>query len=268
MSKPVIPPDKELAEIFGNNTRIFRAMRELFQQAGTTTPDDLNAVILSAGNAEIKANQANETINNLADALSLLALRPEREESNEDFLDNTPPFVIPEIDTVALFQAQKTILQVSTTSFEDIIEWGTAITFDTWGGSWGTSWGTSWTVSDGIGAVVIQDSVYSFNLTTGVLTINDTGWFDIEASYISVQTGNSDLQGQLKIIDSSGDIAGAFDSQYVSANTTQDEGSCQISGFIYQVDTIGETINLQIKHTGAANDLTAARLSVKKIKDL
>lgn len=76
MSKPVIPLDAELAKIFGNNTRIFRAMRELFKQAGDLSPAAIEEALITAGNAGTAANQALDTIERITQAIELIALMP------------------------------------------------------------------------------------------------------------------------------------------------------------------------------------------------
>lgn len=100
MSKPTTPLDSELAKIFGNNTRIFRAMRELFKQAGDLSPSAIEEALIAAGNAGTAANQALDVIERLTQAVELLALMPRTIDNIED--DDLAPrqeFVIP--DTLA-----------------------------------------------------------------------------------------------------------------------------------------------------------------------
>lgn len=89
MSKPTTPLDSELAKIFGNNTRIFRAMRELFKQAGDLSPTAIEEALITGGNAGTAANQALGVIERLTQAVELLALMP-RDIDNIKDDDLTP----------------------------------------------------------------------------------------------------------------------------------------------------------------------------------
>lgn len=100
MSKPTTPLDSELAKIFGNNTRIFRAMRELFKQAGDLSPIAIEDALLSAGSAGTAANQALDVIERLTQAVELLALMPrDIDNIRDDDLTPRQEFIIP--DTLA-----------------------------------------------------------------------------------------------------------------------------------------------------------------------
>lgn len=89
MSKPTTPLDSELAKIFGNNTRIFRAMRELFKQAGDLSPAAIEEALITGGNAGTAANQALSVIERLAQAIELIALMPHSVDRVEN--DNLIP---------------------------------------------------------------------------------------------------------------------------------------------------------------------------------
>jgi len=99
MSKPTTPLDGELAKIFGNNTRIFRAMRELFKQAGDLSPAAIEEALIAAGIADSKAIQALDILNRIANAVELFSLAPQKEDVKEDNLTPMQEFVIP--DTLA-----------------------------------------------------------------------------------------------------------------------------------------------------------------------
>lgn len=88
MSKPTIPLDSELARIFGNNTRIFRAMRELFKQAGDLSPASIDEALIAAGMADNKAIQALDILDRIANAIELSSLAPQKEDIKDD--DLTP----------------------------------------------------------------------------------------------------------------------------------------------------------------------------------
>jgi len=90
MSKPTTPLDSELAKIFGNNTRIFRAMRELFKQSGDLSPVAIEEALIAAGNAGTAANQALDTIERLTQAIELLALMPRDVDIKDDDLTPVP----------------------------------------------------------------------------------------------------------------------------------------------------------------------------------
>jgi len=97
MSKPVTPLDSELAKIFGNNTRIFRAMRELFKQAGDLSPTAIEEALIAGSNAGTAANQALDVIERLTQAVELLALMPrDTDNIRDDDLAPRQEFIIPE----------------------------------------------------------------------------------------------------------------------------------------------------------------------------
>ena len=100
MSRPVVPRDSDLAKIFGNNTRMFRAMRELFKQAGDLSPAEIEDALITGGNAGAAANQALAAIEQLTQAVELLALMPhDTDNIRDDDLTPRQEFVIP--DTLA-----------------------------------------------------------------------------------------------------------------------------------------------------------------------
>ena len=91
MSKPTTPLDSELAKIFGNNTRISRAMRELFQQAGDLSPAAIEEALITGGNAGAAANQALDVIERLTQAVELIALMPRTVVTIPDTLADLAP---------------------------------------------------------------------------------------------------------------------------------------------------------------------------------
>ena len=99
MSKPTTPLDSELAGIFGNNTRIFRAMRELFKQAGDLSPAAIEEALIAAGTADNKAVQALDILNRIANSIELASLAPQKEDIKDDDLTPRQEFTIP--DTLA-----------------------------------------------------------------------------------------------------------------------------------------------------------------------
>jgi hypothetical protein len=89
MSNPVTPTDELLAKIANNDIYLINALRALFDQAGTLSPDLIDEALLAAGNAENSANQANSSIDRLARAVELLALNPKHTHIDEN-TDLTP----------------------------------------------------------------------------------------------------------------------------------------------------------------------------------
>lgn len=138
-----------------------------------------------------------------------------------------------------IFQALKTTALTSTTAFQDVVTWDTP---------------------------TITEPIYSFDDATGVLTINDTGIFEVSFHALYDLLANNRIETTLKLVDSSGDVAGALDSQYSARNGTQDQGSAQLNNFLYSVGASGETLKLQELHVGANCQIIAARLTVKKVR--
>ena len=115
MSKPTTPLDSELAKIFGNNTRIFRAMRELFKQAGDLSPVAIEEALIAAGNADNKAVQALDILERIANAVELSSLAPQKEDIRDDDLTPRQEFVIPDTlaDLAPRFEEDPNILRQS-----------------------------------------------------------------------------------------------------------------------------------------------------------
>lgn len=79
MSEPVTPTDDLLAKLANGDPYLIIALRQLFDQAGTLSPSLIEEALLAAGNAGTAANQANASIEKLADAVTLLAHAPQKE---------------------------------------------------------------------------------------------------------------------------------------------------------------------------------------------
>lgn len=138
-----------------------------------------------------------------------------------------------------VFQALKTTAQTSGTAFADVTGWN---------------------------APTITESIYSFDNATGVLTINATGVFEVSVHALYDLLANNRIETAIKLVDSSGDVAGALDRQYSARNGTQDQGSAQLNNFLYNVATSGETLKVQELHVGANCQIIAARLTVKRVR--
>lgn len=138
-----------------------------------------------------------------------------------------------------VFQAMKTVDQVS-----------------------GTAWATlaNWDAPDETA------SAYSFDATTGVLTFNVVGLFEVNAWAIYDSTGNNRVEVALKLVDSSGNVNNAADRQYAIRNNGFDNGSAQINGYYYRVSSVGETLFIQEQRVGSGATVIAARFGVKKVQ--
>lgn len=136
----------------------------------------------------------------------------------------------------SLFQARKTTTQATTGTYTDV---------------------TGWLASD------FEDSDYTWNATTGILTINTTGVYDISTHILGNGAGNR-CQLQVKLVDNNGDIAGAEDKQYATRNTTQESGSVQLNSFIKSFNA-NDTLKVQISDIGDSLDCIA-RLTVKRLR--
>lgn len=137
------------------------------------------------------------------------------------------------------FQALKTAPQTSGTAFADVTGWDTP---------------------------TITESFFAFDDTTGVLTINSVGVFEVSVHALYDLLANNRIETAIKLVDSSGDVVGALDRQYSARNGTQDQGSAQLSGFLYDVTTPGETLKVQELHVGSNCQIIAARFTVKRVR--
>ena len=114
---------------------------------------------------------------------------------------------------------------------------------------------TSLTDVTGFDEDINEGSDYTFNATTGVLTIDSDGDYFISFHATGSQSANNrnETYAQMLVDTGSGfsSVAGAFDKQYASRNTTQDEGSVQISNFLYSASA-GDNIKFQMLHVGVS----------------
>ena len=142
------------------------------------------------------------------------------------------------------FQALKSGTQNTTTSFADI---------------------TGWTEDINTG------TAFTFNTTTGVLTFDEAGVYEINAAFGSFNdsTGNRctlDLKIQVDTGGGFADMTGARQAVYAQRNATHDSGWITLNGFLYDASA-GDEIKMQGLHiqTGITIPTNGARLSVKKI---
>lgn len=145
------------------------------------------------------------------------------------------PFLV---SGLRLFQSLKTTAQATTTAFTDVVAWDVP---------------------------TISDTGFTFNNTTGVLTLIDAGVYEVSAHLLGDLIANNRSELAVKLVDSSGDVPGALDRQYAMRNAGADQGSCQFSSFLY-VAVAGETLKLQEERVGSTANIVAAKFTVKKVQ--
>jgi len=138
--------------------------------------------------------------------------------------------------TLGLFQARKTSAQTLTGTMANI---------------------TGWLTADK------ADSPFSFNATTGVLTIIANGWYDLVLYTNNTGTGTRGAI-QAQIIDPAL-IPGTFSEAYYRANGSTSP-AVSLPSYLYEVTSQPVDINIQAKfNTATTMTLTAARLTVEKM---
>lgn len=146
--------------------------------------------------------------------------------------------------TIHFFQVFKSSTQTTTNSFTDITNWGTP-THDV---------GNS----------------FSFNTTSGILTFDNSGTFEITVHVVGDNNNTGRTQLMLRVLEDTGsgwvEIPGFRDHQYSARNTTQNSGSAQINGAIRNFNS-GDQIKVQIQDIGIALDINSdrARITVKRL---
>lgn len=140
--------------------------------------------------------------------------------------------------SIEVFQALKTTIQATTTTFTDVVNWDVPN---------------------------IIDTNFTFDPATGVLTVINGGLIEVSAQLLGGLTANNRSELAVKLVDSSGDVPGALDRQYAMRNATQDEGSTQFNGFLYNA-AAGETLKLQGQRVGSTANIITARFSIKMLR--
>ncbi len=139
-----------------------------------------------------------------------------------------------------LFQSIKTTTQTSTGTYTDLV---------------------TWTTPD------FENSDYTFNTTTGVLTFNTYGIYEISVHVFGSGSTNR-TQLDIKVQEDVGsgyiDIIGCNDSQYTARNSTQNSGSAQINNYIRSF-TATDSIKIQIKDIGSPANCVG-KFTVKRLK--
>jgi len=115
---------------------------------------------------------------------------------------------------------------------------------------------TSWTNIPSWSTPSHTHADYSFNTSTGILTINTVGDYELVGSVL-VQGGSSRVQSGVRGMLNGGAIAGCEYRNYSSRNTTQVLGSVNISGFLVTCSAT-DTLNLQCIYVGSSSTISAA----------
>jgi len=106
---------------------------------------------------------------------------------------------------------------------------------------------------------------YSFSTSTGVLTINTTGDYEVTA-HILADSGTNRTETGIRIMLNGGAITGCESRNYSSRNASQDEGSVCIPGFLVACNAT-DTLKVQGLYLGT-QPVASARgtwFQVKKI---
>ena len=118
------------------------------------------------------------------------------------------------------------------------------------------SMSTSWADVTGWATASHTHSDYSFNTSTGIVTINTAGDYEFSASLLSLG-GSSRTQAGIRIEKNGSPVAGSEVHNYSSRNTTQVRGSVAIPGFIITCAAT-DTLNLQAIYNGTSPSADAA----------
>lgn len=98
-------------------------------------------------------------------------------------------------------------------------------------------------------------SDYSFNNTSGVLTINTSGDYEVTA-HILATGGSNRTEAGVRVVRNSSVITGCESRNYSSRNTSQNEGSVCIPGFLVSC-VATDTLNVQGLYVGTAASAVA-----------
>lgn len=141
--------------------------------------------------------------------------------------------------TPQLFQALKTTTQAVTTGYVDI-------------GGWDTP--------------THEDAPFSFNVTTGELTISENGDYELSGRWVGVLTANNRSQAQIRATQGGVEIVGTEDINYAMRNATQNDGSAQFSNFLLSVTAAPVVITLQALRVGSTCNINLAQFTMKRIR--
>lgn len=100
MANVTTPTDAQLAKIVNGDAYLVVALRRLFEQVGTTAPDQLQSTLIDAGNALAAANKNEATLAAIQTLVEMASLEAKEEFVAED--DLTPIVDVPHLDTTAI----------------------------------------------------------------------------------------------------------------------------------------------------------------------
>jgi len=110
------------------------------------------------------------------------------------------------------------------------------------------------------GSPSLTDSDFSWNGTTGILTVNTAGTIELDIKTTSWQdTANNRHELHVQLY-KNGTTVLVEDSQYASRNTTQDKGSAYINGF-KDTAAVNDTYRIRVFDVGVAAEIGDANVA-------
>lgn len=109
------------------------------------------------------------------------------------------------------------------------------------------------------GAPSLTDSDFSWNGTTGILTVNTAGTVEFDIKVTSWNNANNRHELHLQLY-KNGSTVLVEDAQYASRNNTQDEGSTYICGF-KDTAAVNDTYRVRVSDIGVAATIGAANVA-------
>ena len=109
------------------------------------------------------------------------------------------------------------------------------------------------------GTPTLTDSDFSWNGTTGILTVNTTGVVEFDIKVTSYNNANNRHELHIQLY-KNGTTVLVEDSQYASVDNTQDEGSSYICGFKDSA-TATDTYRVRVFHVGVAATIGATNVA-------
>ena len=103
------------------------------------------------------------------------------------------------------------------------------------------------------------DSDFSWNGTTGVLTVNTAGTVEFNIKVVSYNNANNRHELHIQLY-KNGSTVLVEDSQYASRNNTQDEGGAYIPGFL-DTASVNDTYRIRIFDIGVAATVGASNVA-------
>ena len=116
----------------------------------------------------------------------------------------------------------------------------------------------NWQASD----VSTSPGLFVWDEVAGTLTVTQAALLELSAWGLVTVTGNNRVELAIEVTSNGVRVGDAFDRQYSARNSTQDQGSAQVSGYLYACSA-NEVLAVRVLRVGATCDLVNARLSVK-----